>query len=121
MKRILVIDDERALRETLVDILEISGFHTESASDGVIGFKMIQELSADLVICDLNMPNLDGFGLLEKVQKEIAVEHQPPFIFVTAEATSYTLKDAMNRGAADYILKPFDYKTILESISKILF
>jgi CRP-like cAMP-binding protein len=113
-KRILVIEDNQEVRENLEEILMLYGYKVETAKDGKEGVDMAISQLPDLILCDVMMPRLDGFGvlnILSKRQETAAI----PFIFLTAKAEKADFRRGMNLGADDYITKPF-YKDELLSV-----
>ncbi|MBK8554813.1 MAG: response regulator [Lewinellaceae bacterium] len=115
MKKILIIEDNLEVRENLAEILTLGGYESTVAENGKIGVdKAISELP-DLVLCDVMMPELDGFGvlhILSKNQKTADI----PFIFLTAKAEKEDFRKGMSLGADDYITKPFDDVQLLQTI-----
>ncbi|MFT5667549.1 MAG: two-component system LytT family response regulator [Vicingaceae bacterium] len=116
MTRIVIVEDEINIRETLKEILEFSGYDVFTASNGKLGYAVILEKEPDLVLCDVNMPELDGFALLELITQKYAREIMPSFLFLTAKVETKEIRYGMNLGADDYILKPFDPVEILKII-----
>lgn len=116
MENLLVVEDEQALRETLQDILELSGYNVMTAKNGKQGYDMIIEHKPDLVLCDVNMPELDGFELLGAINQKFQNEVVPPFIFLTARVETTSMRQGMGLGADDYILKPFDHVHVLDIV-----
>jgi len=115
MKKILVIEDNLEVRENLCEILELDSYEVISAENGKIGVeKAISELP-DLILCDVMMPELDGYGVLKILNKNPKVNHIP-FIYLTAKAEKDDLRKGMGLGAEDYITKPFDDVQLLEAI-----
>ncbi len=115
MKKILVIEDNFEVRDNLVEILELSGYDVADAENGKVGVRKAKEFKPDLILCDVMMPELDGFGTLR------ILESQPetadiPFIFLTAKAEKQDFRKGMNLGADDYITKPFDDVELLDAI-----
>lgn len=113
MSKILVIDDEKAIRGTLKEILEFEKYKVDEAADGEEGLKMIQSNDYDVVLCDIKMPKMDGMEVLEKA-KSLGVEAQ--FIMVSAHGTIETAVDATKTGAFDFISKPPDLNRLLVSV-----
>lgn len=116
MNKILVIEDEDFIRENLIELLEIEGFDAVGAGDGKEGLQLAQQQHPDLILCDVMMPELDGFAVLEKLRRE-AITAQIPFIFLTASADRNNLKKIRELGINDYILKPFNvdkFMTLIE-------
>jgi DNA-binding NtrC family response regulator len=113
MPNILIIDDERAIRKTLGEILSYEGFKIDEAADGEEGWKCFTEKTYDAVLCDIKMPKLDGLEFLNK-----ASERNPdvPIIMISGHGTIETAVDAVKRGAFDYIAKPPDLNRLLITI-----
>lgn len=109
-KHILVIDDERAIRRTLNEILSFEGFTVDEAADGEEGIKKIKENTYDCILCDIKMPKKDGIEVLQ-----IAKEEKPdiPFIVISGHGNIETAVDAVKKGAYDYISKPPDLNRLL--------
>lgn len=119
MKKILLIEDNEELRENTVDILAIAGYSVLTADNGMIGFEMILQHRPDLVICDIMMPVLDGFGVLHLMQQHEEVR-DTPFIFLTAKTERTDFRRAMGMGADDYITKPFTGTELWDAITSRL-
>ncbi len=115
MKKILVIEDNLELRENLAEILELSDYEVLTAENGKIGVDKAIQHSPDLIICDVMMPELDGFGVLHILDKKPQTA-DIPFIFLTAKAETSDFRKGMNLGADDYITKPFDDVELLDAI-----
>ena len=113
-KTILVVEDNTEVRENLEEILELYGYDVVSAEDGKIGVDKALETNPDLILCDVMMPRLDGFGVLNILSKKKETA-STPFIFLTAKAEKSDFRRGMNLGADDYIAKPF-YKDELLSV-----
>lgn len=114
MKKILVIEDNAEVRENLVEILELSGYQVITAEDGKIGVEIALRDLPDLVLCDVMMPRLDGFGVLNILSKKSNTA-DIPFVFLTAKTEKSDFRRGMNLGADDYITKPF-YKDELLAV-----
>jgi len=110
MATILIIDDERAIRKTLTEILSYEGYKIDEASDGEEGLKRFAEKSYDLVLCDIKMPKVDGIEFLEKA-KEINAD--VPIIMISGHGNIDTAVEAVKKGAFDYISKPPDLNRLL--------
>lgn len=115
MKSILLIEDNADLRENTAEILELSGFEVHTAEHGKIGVKKAMELIPDLIICDIMMPELDGFGVLFALSKHPETENIP-FIFLTAKSERSDIRKGMNLGADDYLVKPFEEMELMDAI-----
>ncbi len=113
--RILVIEDEEAVRLTLRDLLELNGHEVVEAAGGREGVLRAAE-KPEFIFCDINMPDLDGFAVLEALQSEPSVR-DVPFVFLTAKNDRADLRLGMTRGADDYLTKPFTEKEILDTIA----
>lgn len=113
MSSILIIDDEKAIRKTLNEILSFEGFKVTEASDGEEGLKLFTSQSFDVVLCDIKMPKMDGIEFLTK-----ATEANPdvPVIMISGHGTIETAVDAVKKGAYDYISKPPDLNRMLITI-----
>ncbi|HOP04420.1 MAG TPA: sigma-54 dependent transcriptional regulator [Tenuifilaceae bacterium] len=110
MSKILVIDDERAIRNTLKEILEYENHEVDSAEDGPSGVELFQKGSYEAVLCDIKMPQMDGIEVLEKLQ-EISAE--TPVIMISGHGNIDTAVEAIKKGAFDFIEKPLDLNRIL--------
>ena len=117
MKKILIIEDNFDVRENLSEILELSNFETVTAKNGKIGVQKALSEIPDLILCDVMMPELDGYGVLNILGKKPKTA-EIPFIFLTAKAERNDLRKGMNLGADDYITKPFDQSELLEVIER---
>ena len=115
MAKILVIDDETILRTEMVEWLTFEGHEVVGAENGLIGVEKATQWMPDLIICDVTMPYLDGFGVLLEVHSNPNMTHIP-FIFVTARATHDDIRYGMNLGADDYITKPFTRTQLFEAV-----
>jgi DNA-binding response OmpR family regulator len=116
MNKILVIEDEPMVRSSLVELLEAEKFTTFSAIDGFEGVQLAQEQIPDLILCDVMMPDLDGYDVLQMLRKEPETA-TIPFIFLTAKAALKEVRQGMNLGADDYLTKPFSRSELLQAIS----
>jgi DNA-binding response OmpR family regulator len=115
MNKILVIEDNTEVRENISEILELAGYDAIEARNGKIGVELAVNMNPDLILCDVMMPELDGFGVL-KILNQNAKTHDIPFIFLTAKADKSDFRKGMGLGADDYITKPFDDTDLLEAI-----
>lgn len=116
MKKILVIEDEELLRTNIVQILEFEDFVTIEANNGFLGIKLAQEHLPDLILCDVMMPEVDGYGVLAALSQNPTTA-SIPFIFTTAKASKADLRQGMNLGADDYLAKPITADELLSAIS----
>ncbi|MBT8190895.1 MAG: response regulator [Saprospiraceae bacterium] len=115
MKKILVIEDNVEVRENICEILELSDYEVVSAVNGKEGVEMAMNEDPDLILCDVMMPELDGFGVLKILNKKPET-NGIPFVFLTAKAEKTDFRKGMGLGADDYITKPFDDTELLEAI-----
>lgn len=114
-KKILVIEDNFDVRDNIAEILELANYDVFTAENGKIGVAKAQAESPDLIVCDIMMPELDGYGvlyLLSKNQETSGI----PFIFLSAKADKQDLRKGMNLGADDYLTKPFEEMDLLNAI-----
>jgi CRP-like cAMP-binding protein/CheY-like chemotaxis protein len=119
MKTILIIEDNQDVRENTSEILELANYKVLQAENGKIGVELAQKIKPDLIICDIMMPVLDGYGvihLLNKNQETASI----PFIFLTAKSERLDFRKGMEMGADDYISKPFDDIELLNAIESRL-
>ena len=115
MKSILVIDDNPDIRENTAEILELAGYKTMKAENGKKGVEIATREKPDLIVCDIMMPELDGYGVLHLLRKSESARNIP-FIFLTAKTERSDLRKGMEMGADDYITKPFDDIELLNAI-----
>ena len=114
-KKILVIEDKEEVRENIVEILELSGYKAISCENGKQGVEAAKQHQPDLILCDIMMPVLDGFGVLKILNRDSDTYHIP-FIFLTARSEKMDYRKGMMLGADDYIVKPFHDVELLEAI-----
>lgn len=115
MKRILLIEDNHDVRENTTEILELAGYDVSSAENGKVGVSLANEKEFDLIICDIMMPELDGYGVLHILNKNPKTS-AIPFIFLTAKSEKGDFRKGMNMGADDYLTKPFEETDLLDAI-----
>jgi len=115
MKTILIIEDEPEMRRNLATILRLEDFHAVTAENGRTGIEMARSKSPDLILCDVMMPELDGYGVLRELRAETATE-ATPFIFLTAKGEKPDIRAGMNLGADDYLTKPVAKADLLAAI-----
>lgn len=116
MKKILVIEDEAETRDNLVLMLEMEGFKPFSAPNGRKGVEVAKVELPDVILCDVSMPQLDGYGVLEALradERTVSI----PFIFLTAKGDKKDLRTGMNLGADDYLTKPASAEEVLSAIN----
>lgn len=114
-KNILVIEDDVTIQNNIQEILELEGFHVMTAEDGLEGIKLAQETNPALIICDVTMPKLSGYDVIEQLRQNPATK-MIPFIFLTAKAERNDVRHGMNLGADDYLTKPFDLSELVEAV-----
>ncbi len=114
-KKILVIDDNLEMRENIAEILELASYETVTAEDGKKGVAAAKSEKPDLIICDVMMPELDGYGVLHILNKSPETLGIP-FIFLTAKSESTDMRKGMSLGADDYITKPFEEADLLDAV-----
>ncbi len=115
MKKVLVIEDNLEVRENLAEILELSGYEVYTAENGKVGVQQARSTRPDIILCDVMMPELDGFGVL-RILDQNPQTADIPFVFLTAKAEKDDFRKGMNLGADDYITKPFDDVELLDAI-----
>jgi len=116
MPSVLIIDDERSIRNSLKDILEYEKFQVDEAEDGPVGLQKIKENSYDLILCDIKMPRMDGIEVLEKILDT----HDIPVVMISGHGNIETAVEAIKMGAFDYISKPLDLNRLLVTVRNAL-
>jgi two-component system sensor histidine kinase/response regulator len=119
MKKILVIEDTAAIREEIVDILEMEGFQVFEAADGLEGLNKAKTVTPDIIVSDILMPRLNGYQMLRELQKQYATENIP-LIFLSAKAEKDDIREGMNLGADDYLTKPLSPDDLIKAINNKL-
>ncbi len=112
---ILVIDDNKDIRENTAEILDLAGYKTFMAENGKKGVEIALKEKPSLIVCDIMMPELDGYGVLHLIRKNEDTEHIP-FIFLTAKTERNDFRKGMEMGADDYITKPFEDIELLNAV-----
>jgi CRP-like cAMP-binding protein/CheY-like chemotaxis protein len=118
-KKVLIIEDNDDIRENVIEILELAGYTVTAANNGKTGVDLAFKDTPDIILCDIMMPELDGYGVLYMLSKRpetIAI----PFIFLTAKAEHFDRRKGMEMGADDYLTKPFDDMELLSAIESRL-
>ncbi len=115
MKKILIIEDNPDVRDNLGEILTLGGYEAMTADNGKSGVEKALESPPDLILCDIMMPELDGYGVLHILSRQ-AKTADVPFIFLTAKAEKEDFRKGMSLGADDYITKPFDDMALLQTV-----
>jgi CheY-like chemotaxis protein len=114
---ILLVEDHAPLRRNLAFLLEVAGFDVMSAADGQEALAALASHTPDLIMADTEMPNLDGYGLLQQVRNSLHW-HQLPFIVMSSSYEYDDLMHALSLGASDYLPKPFDIYDVLDTIQR---
>ncbi|MGB0429047.1 MAG: response regulator, partial [Bacteroidia bacterium] len=110
MPKVLIVDDEEVIRQTLIDILEYEGYDLETAADGLEAVNKIESTKYDAVLCDIKMPKLDGLEVLDRITPK---HPELPIVMISGHGTLDTAVDAVKMGAFDYISKPPDLNRLL--------
>jgi CRP/FNR family transcriptional regulator, cyclic AMP receptor protein len=119
MKKILLIEDNQAIRENTAEILELANYEVFTAENGKAGIETALKVVPDLIICDIMMPVLDGYGVLHLIHKNTGLQNIP-FIFLSAKSERLDIRKGMEMGADDYIPKPFDETELLNAVESRL-
>ncbi len=115
MTKILLIEDNPEVRENTQEILELASYEVHVAENGKVGVEKAKTIVPDLIVCDIMMPELDGYGVLFMLSKS-PITASIPFIFLTAKTEKEDIRKGMNMGADDYLTKPFDEMELLDTI-----
>ncbi|MFW6232661.1 MAG: response regulator transcription factor, partial [Bacteroidota bacterium] len=114
-KKILIIEDDPDVIDNIEDVLELKGYKVIAARSGKVGIKHAKANIPDLIICDIMMPGMDGYEVLDTLKNDPAT-YSIPFLFLSAKAEREDLRRGMDLGADDYITKPFENKDILSAV-----
>lgn len=117
--KILIIEDEERLRNNLKELLELSGYTVATAEDDENGIEGMNIIQPDVIICDINMPFMDGFDVLEVLRLYPSLK-DIPFIFLTAKTEESDVKKGMELGANEYLFKPVRKPDLLDAIKRCL-
>ncbi|MCB9452646.1 MAG: hybrid sensor histidine kinase/response regulator [Anaerolineaceae bacterium] len=115
MTRILIVEDNASLRKDIVEMLGYEGFDVHEAENGRIGVNIARQYLPDLIICDIMMPELDGYGVLDELQTH-PITATIPFIFLTAKTDPYSTQQAQGKGANAFMTKPFEVENLMAVI-----
>src|SRR5688572_28138023 len=115
-KKVLVIDDTEEIRMIISESLNLYGFVTLSAEDGTTGVEMARNNMPDLIICDINMPNMDGYATLTALREDDSTA-TIPFIFLSGASDKLNMRRGMELGADDYLTKPFTHKELMAAVN----
>ena len=116
MTNILLIEDEAIIRFNISSFLRLKGFNVIEAKNGELGLQLAKEQSHDLVICDINMPKLDGYDVLQELRKDLRTANLR-FIFISAEICTSSCRRALQLGANDFLTKPLDNNELLKAVA----
>lgn len=116
--KVLAIDDSKTIRELLRSVMEEAGFDFESACDGVEGVERYAEVRPDVVITDINMPNMDGYGVIDAIRNG-DIDNQVPILVLTTESGDKLKARARDAGATGWIVKPFDDVSLVSVIRRV--
>lgn len=119
MKKILLIEDDKVVRENTAELLELANYSVITASNGKNGISMAKKYLPNIIICDIMMPELNGYGVLQILSKD-PITKQIPFIFLTAKTEHKDIRKGMDLGADDYITKPYDESELFSAIESRL-
>ncbi len=119
MKTVLLIEDDRALRENTTEILELANYKVITGSNGLLGVDKAEKHLPDIILCDIMMPELDGYEVFEKLSKSKKTKHIP-FVFLSVKSQNQDIRKGMNLGADDYITKPFTEEDLLNVVERRL-
>ncbi|MCB9224768.1 MAG: response regulator [Crocinitomicaceae bacterium] len=118
-KKIVLIEDNPEMRDNIQEILELADYDVSAAENGKIGVELVKSVKPDLILCDIMMPELDGYGVLHMISRNPDTS-TIPFIFLTAKSEKEDFRKGMNMGADDYLTKPFDDVQLLNAVEKRL-
>ncbi len=119
MKKVLLIEDDATLRENIAELLELENFKVSTATNGLEGLDKAKKELPNVIVCDIMMPKLDGYGVLEGLSKSDKTKYIP-FIFLSAKTERKDVRKGMNLGADDYITKPFEEEELITAIESRL-
>ncbi|MFZ0491270.1 MAG: response regulator, partial [Salegentibacter sp.] len=115
MKKILLIEDDVTVRENTAELLELSNYEVITASNGRLGVEKAKLNPPDIIVCDIMMPEMDGYGVLQELAKDEETDNIP-FIFLSAKTEHKDIRKGMDLGADDYLTKPFEEEDLLSAI-----
>lgn len=119
MKTVLVIEDNTVIRENACEMLELEGYKAISAVNGKAGITMAKQNKPDIILCDIMMPEADGFEVLTALKNDATTTHIP-FVFLTASVQRKEIEKAFGMGAKDYIKKPFEAIEFFDTITNAI-
>jgi DNA-binding response OmpR family regulator len=113
---VLLVDDQETMAQIVVRILQKEGFEVMYAPNGIVALELVKTIKPDIVLCDINMPEMDGYHFLKSFKEAVSDIHVP-FLFLTANDSHAHVRQGMNLGADDYLCKPITRKELLHAIS----
>ena len=119
MNKVLLIEDDTVLRENTAELLELSEYHVLTATNGIKGVAAAKHHLPNIIICDIMMPEMDGYGVLNALAQDPSTKHIP-FIFLSAKTERKDIRKGMESGADDYLTKPFEEKELIGAIKSRL-
>jgi CheY-like chemotaxis protein len=117
--RVLIIEDDNDIRENTTEILELHGYSVHTAHNGKVGIKLMEETNPDVILCDLLMPEVDGYGVYNYAKSNKHTS-KIPFIIFSASVEKKEVQKALDMGITAFILKPFDPDELLETLNRCL-
>jgi two-component system chemotaxis response regulator CheY len=118
MKTVLTVDDSRTMREMLLLALQGAGYQVLQAEDGLVGLEVLKDRQADVIITDINMPRLDGFGFIEHVRRD-STHRATPILVLTTESDAEKKNRARSAGATGWIVKPFHPVKLVDAVRRV--
>ena len=119
MKKVLLVEDDATVRENTAELLELASYDVVTAANGKVGVNEATKQLPDIIVCDIMMPELDGYGVLERLSKQKATRYIP-FIFLSAKTERKDIRKGMEMGADDYLTKPFEEHELINAIESRL-
>lgn len=119
MKKILIIEDEKILLKNISEFFNFKGYETYTAIDGIEGVKVAKKTKPDLIICDIMMPKLNGYGVIVEVRQDPIIG-KTPIIILSAKNSQADIKRGIQLGADEYIPKPFTFINLQNSVTNLL-
>lgn len=117
-KKVLVVDDSRAIRQSITFVLEQNDYEVVEASDGVVGLGKLKEGPVDLIITDVNMPNMDGISFIKEV-RELDAFRFVPILVLTTESQKSVMEEGKAAGATGWIVKPFSTDKLMAAVKRV--
>ncbi len=119
MKKILVIEDNNSIRENIIELLELNDFNVHATGNGNEAFGLMQAHDFDLVLCDIHMPQVSGYEVLEQTKSNAKLK-SVPFIFISASVQYKEKEQALKMGIEGFLEKPFNEKTLMDTVNKVI-